>query len=104
MAIASLDTFDRQKTVLLTTYRRNGTPVGTPVHIAFDGTMTPDSTISLGLKRLGIQEPAHSPESSAMDTRSLDRFLREAWAAGRPSPLQDPDGGLSLTSGRVNRP
>ena len=34
---ASLDTFERQKTVLLTTYRRNGTPVGTPVHIALDG-------------------------------------------------------------------
>src|SRR5579864_2664510 len=33
---ASLDAFDRQKTVLLTTYRRNGTPVGTPVHIALD--------------------------------------------------------------------
>ncbi len=27
----------RQKTVLLTTYRRDGTPVGTPVHIAVDG-------------------------------------------------------------------
>ena len=26
-----------QKTVLLTTYRRDGTPVGTPVHIAVDG-------------------------------------------------------------------
>lgn len=29
--------FVRQKTVLLTTYRRDGTPVGTPVHIAVDG-------------------------------------------------------------------
>jgi hypothetical protein len=26
-----------QKTIVLTTYRRNGTPVDTPVHIAFDG-------------------------------------------------------------------
>lgn len=30
-------TFERQRTVLLTTYRRDGTPVGTPVHIAVDG-------------------------------------------------------------------
>jgi PPOX class probable F420-dependent enzyme len=29
--------FVRQKTVLLTTYRRDGTPVGTPVHIAVNG-------------------------------------------------------------------
>ncbi|MBV9373632.1 MAG: PPOX class F420-dependent oxidoreductase [Alphaproteobacteria bacterium] len=37
MANASLSIFDRQRTVLLTTYRRDGTPVGTPVHIALDG-------------------------------------------------------------------
>ncbi len=29
--------FVRQQTVLLTTYRRDGTPVGTPVSIAVDG-------------------------------------------------------------------
>lgn len=29
--------FVRQNTVVLTTYRRNGTPVGTPVHIAVAG-------------------------------------------------------------------
>lgn len=33
----TLDPFVSQKTVLLTTYRRNGTPVGTPVHIAVEG-------------------------------------------------------------------
>jgi PPOX class probable F420-dependent enzyme len=32
-----LTRFARQKTVLLTTYRRDGTPVGTPVSIAVDG-------------------------------------------------------------------
>jgi PPOX class probable F420-dependent enzyme len=32
-----LGPFARQHTVLLTTYRRNGTPVGTPVHIAVEG-------------------------------------------------------------------
>ena len=37
MANASLNVFDRQRTVLLTTYRRDGTPVSTPVHIALDG-------------------------------------------------------------------
>lgn len=36
-AAAVLEQFVRQQTVLLTTYRRNGTPVGTPVHIAVDG-------------------------------------------------------------------
>ncbi|BBA95274.1 hypothetical protein RVR_70 [Actinacidiphila reveromycinica] len=29
--------FARQKTILLTTYRRDGTPVGTPVSVAVDG-------------------------------------------------------------------
>lgn len=33
----SISRFARQKTVLLTTYRRDGMPVGTPVHIATDG-------------------------------------------------------------------
>jgi|SRR5262245_12832875 len=32
-----LEQFIRQRTVLLTTYRRNGTPVGTPVNIAVEG-------------------------------------------------------------------
>jgi PPOX class probable F420-dependent enzyme len=35
--LAALEPFVHQKTVLLTTYRRDGTPVGTPVHIAVDG-------------------------------------------------------------------
>lgn len=33
----TLEPFVHQKTVLLTTYRRDGTPVGTPVTIAVDG-------------------------------------------------------------------
>ena len=33
----ALAPFVDQKTVLLTTYRRDGTPVGTPVHIAVEG-------------------------------------------------------------------
>jgi uncharacterized protein len=33
----ALEPFTRQRTALLTTYRRNGTPVGTPVHIAVHG-------------------------------------------------------------------
>jgi uncharacterized protein len=36
-AFALLAPFARQKTVLLTTFRRDGTPVGTPVSIAVDG-------------------------------------------------------------------
>ena len=39
-APAALEPFDRQKTVLLTTHRRDGTPVGTPVHIVVDGDRT----------------------------------------------------------------
>ncbi len=34
---SALEPFVHQKTVLLTTFRRDGTPVGTPVHIAVDG-------------------------------------------------------------------
>lgn len=33
----TLAPFAKQKTILLTTYRRDGTPVGTPVSIAVDG-------------------------------------------------------------------
>jgi len=33
----ALARFVRQRTVLLTTYRRDGTPVGTPVNIAVEG-------------------------------------------------------------------
>lgn len=33
----SLQPFVRQNTILLTTFCRDGTPVGTPVHIAVDG-------------------------------------------------------------------
>jgi PPOX class probable F420-dependent enzyme len=36
-ATPALAPFVRQKTVLVTTYRRDGTPVGTPVSIAVDG-------------------------------------------------------------------
>jgi uncharacterized protein len=32
-----LDRFTNAKTILLTTYRRDGTPVATPVSLAFDG-------------------------------------------------------------------
>ena len=35
--MSPLEPFVRQKTVLLTTYRRDGTPAGTPVSIAVDG-------------------------------------------------------------------
>ena len=34
---SSFAPFVHQKTVLLTTYRRDGTPVGTPVNIAVEG-------------------------------------------------------------------
>jgi PPOX class probable F420-dependent enzyme len=36
-ATAALARFATARQVLLTTYRRDGTPVGTPVHIAVDG-------------------------------------------------------------------
>jgi PPOX class probable F420-dependent enzyme len=36
-ATAALAPFSRQKTILLTTYRRDGSPVGRPVSIAVDG-------------------------------------------------------------------
>ena len=32
-----LATLERQRTVLLTTFKRDGTPVGTPTHIAIEG-------------------------------------------------------------------
>jgi PPOX class probable F420-dependent enzyme len=35
--MSTLSSLKDTKTVLLTTYKRDGTPVGTPVSIAFDG-------------------------------------------------------------------
>jgi PPOX class probable F420-dependent enzyme len=37
MTITQLQPFVEQRTILLTTYRRDGTPVGTPVSIAVEG-------------------------------------------------------------------
>lgn len=37
MTSTPLEPYRRQRTVLLTTFRKNGTPVGTPVSIAIDG-------------------------------------------------------------------
>ena len=36
-AIPTLEPLVRQRTILLTTYRRDGTLVGTPVHVAVEG-------------------------------------------------------------------
>jgi PPOX class probable F420-dependent enzyme len=36
-AMSPFERFSDQRTILLTTYRKDGTPVGTPVHIAVDG-------------------------------------------------------------------
>ncbi len=36
-ATPTLEPLVRQRTILLTTYRRDGTPVGTPVHVAVEG-------------------------------------------------------------------
>ena len=36
-ATSTLEPLVRQRTILLTTHRRDGTPVGTPVHIAVEG-------------------------------------------------------------------
>ena len=37
MKAAALEPLVHQGTILLTTYRRDGTPVGTPVHVAVEG-------------------------------------------------------------------
>jgi PPOX class probable F420-dependent enzyme len=37
VTVTTLESLDRSWTVLLTTYRRNGTPVPTPVNLAVDG-------------------------------------------------------------------
>ena len=50
-AQGTLEPFVRQKTVLLTTYRRNGAPVGTPVNIAVEGARAFVSAHLLALKR-----------------------------------------------------
>ncbi len=37
MTTTPFERFTEQRTILLTTYRKDGTPVGTPVHIAVEG-------------------------------------------------------------------
>jgi PPOX class probable F420-dependent enzyme len=36
-SVSALEPFVHQRTVLLTTYKRDGTPIGTPVNIVVDG-------------------------------------------------------------------
>ena len=56
-ATVALARFATARQVLLTTYRRDGTPVGTPVHIAVDG---PRAFV-----RTSSRRPARSPASAA---------------------------------------
>lgn len=51
--------FVRQKTILLTSYRKDGTPVGTPVHIAVDGDRAYVRTFDKAWK---VKRMQHNPE------------------------------------------
>jgi hypothetical protein len=55
-----LEPFVRQWAVLLTTYRRDGTPVGTPVNIAVDGDRAFVRTFDRAWKAKRLQ---HNPEA-----------------------------------------
>ena len=58
-ASGPLDAFVRQKTVLLTTYKRDGSPVGTPVHLAVDGNRAYFRTYDASWKAKRLRRNAH---------------------------------------------
>ena len=89
----ALQPFVDQKTVLLTTYRRDGTPVDTPVHIAVDGDRAFVRTFDTAwkLKRIGNNPEVGVAPSSVRGTptgpaiRARARILsgEESARAGR---------------------
>lgn len=92
-AAAALAPFARQRTVLLTTFRRDGTPVGTPVSIAVEGDRAVvRSWATAGKIKRIRRNPAvdvapstvrGKPTGAAMHARARVLGGEEAAAAGR---------------------
>ncbi len=101
-AATALAPFTRQRTVLLTTYRRNGTPVGTPVNIAVAAdrafVRTWDTTGKLKrIRNNPAVEVAPStvrgrPTGPAIRARALILDGAESAAAGRALARKHPMG------------
>jgi hypothetical protein len=72
-----LEPFARQRAVLLTTFRRDGTPVATPVSIAVDG----------GRAFIRTYNRAGKAKRSSQQRQRRDRSLNDARQADRPFNL-----------------
>ena len=57
--MSPFERFSDQRTILLTTYRKDGTPVGTPVHIAVDGPVAYVRTFDPSGKMKRMRRDAH---------------------------------------------
>jgi len=65
--------FVHQRTVLLTTYRRDGTPVGTPVNIVVDGDRAFVRTFDTAWKLKRIRNNPHSRDCAFHRSRQTHR-------------------------------
>jgi len=84
-----LEPFVEQRTVLLTSFRRDGTPVGTPVTIAVEGDHAFIRSFDAAWK---VKRMARNPEvevapSTFRGERRVRRSARrlDCWTARRPS-------------------
>jgi uncharacterized protein len=111
VATSAFERFAGQKTVVLATYRRDGTPVSTPVHVAVDGDRAfvrrrPGAELSLAsngtrpallaLLRPAEARPVGVPVHARATALSGEESRRAASALARkyPAPARpaDPDG------------
>ena len=86
---SALDEFADEKTVVLTTYRRDGTPVDTPVHIATDGDRAYVRTYEKAhkAKRLRRRPQADLWLASDGEAPAVVALLRPKWARRVGAPV-----------------
>jgi hypothetical protein len=91
----ALARFVRQKTVLVTTYRRNGRPVGTPVSLTVDG----DHFVATAPQRRGghanLSPKGHADTFAVLDERIVAYFDLTGSGAETAGHLRD-DGRITL--------
>jgi PPOX class probable F420-dependent enzyme len=99
-ASSALEPFIRQRTALLTTYRRDGTPVGTPVSVAVDNDRAFVRTYDRAWK---VKRLRNNPLVEIAPSTVLGRATGPAIPA-RARLLDDDEAGQAATAlGRKNR-
>jgi PPOX class probable F420-dependent enzyme len=86
---STLDAPKKAKTILLTTYKRDGAPVATPVSIAFDGDRAffRSSDEAWKTKRLRNNPSVDVAPATLRGSRRVQPFMRgqRSWRAAKPS-------------------